>query len=94
MQHCRDFSSVRARELLLTRGLTNERLAQTLGCSARTVRGIVNGEPARCAGKAADRMLDYLRKHHPPIAQELVLVTKRRKKRVRREVTFGNRRSD
>jgi predicted transcriptional regulator len=82
----KDYSSIRTRQLLLNRGLTNRRLAEELKCSPRTVRGIVNGEPARCAGKAADRMLQYLRQNHPPVAEELVLVTKRRVRRERRTV--------
>lgn len=86
LEQSRDFCSVRAREMLLNRGITNASLAAELGCSPRTVRGIINGEPARCAGKAADRMIAYLRKRHPAVAEQVTLVTKRRVKRVRRTV--------
>jgi plasmid maintenance system antidote protein VapI len=65
--------------MLLNRGLTNGSLAAVLSCSPRTIRGIINGEPGRCSGKMKDRLLEHLRKTCPPVAEQLVLVTERRK---------------
>jgi len=85
-RHTRDFSSQRARDLMLARNLTDRQLGADIGAPRQSICYIVNGHQERRNGKIFRRLKARLEElGHDDIVQALEAVTPR-SKQARREV--------